>query len=345
VCNYISKQDHEAGQQSEGTMTAHRPSQKAHPTGRDNATQPTAMMRTDLNSMMLPLFAEDTKVTNFSVNLNNQRVKIHAREDEDGDDRSVAGIADKKLLGLLNGYVAKKIRSGEHTTRHIYVEVSTLMRDMFGSSVHGGADYARLAERLERLSFTVIEILTDLPGGGTRKRLFSWLDSVEYERHADAAGGRLKSIEISFSKDAFEWITRAAGIDILPSTYQSVGSSRASSWRVYEICLARLISSGKDHTWISLSELRDRIPITSELKVFKSRTLRMAMASIQGSDEISGHIKLHLARLKNGEMQKIDFSQRCLLSDLYVVISKGSRPLPESTPLLTGPTSAEVHKM
>jgi hypothetical protein len=322
-------------------MTANRPSQIVQPEVRDIAKRPAATMRTDLNSMLLPLFAEDSRFKEFSASLDGWKIKIRSKK----GGRSIAGATDRKLLSLLAGYVATMIRENTPVSRHISVDVAGLMQDMFGETVHGGADYARLTERLGRLKATVLETEAVLPCGDIRHRLFSWLDKVQYDRSEGPGGRKINDLKISFSEDAFEWITRAAGIDMPPAAYQSVGASRISSWRIYEICLARLISSGKEHTWISLLDLRDRIPITSELKVFKSRTLRLAMSAIEGSEDMSGHIRLHLARREGDQWKEVAFSDRGALSNLVVVISKGPKPLPRSTPLLASSNTVEGCQM
>lgn len=136
-------------------------------------------------------------------------------------------------------------------------------------------------------------------------------------------------LKISISEDAFLWMTRTLGFDITRERFHSITSSKSSVWRVYEICLAHLMSQGEPAR-ISIMELRDRIPLGSPLKTFKARTLRSVFAAVQDTPEMAGHLSLTLERKTEFGFEEIDFSTRAQLEALYVRI----RPGPESLPVL-----------
>jgi len=79
---------------------------------------------------------------------------------------------------------------------------------------------------------------------------------------------------------------------------------------------------------ISLAELRDRIPLSSELKIFKTRTLRSAFSAVSEKPEMAGHLRLSLERQTEDGFEEIDFSKRVRLESIFVRIRPGPTSLP-----------------
>lgn len=283
-------------------------------------------LRSDVFSMLLPFFPEDAGLKHFETEIDGYSLTMYS-EAPDGQG-SIATSADRKLLNLLGGAIARNIRAGSPPTRKVSIDTRTLVETLSGDAVTGGSDYQRIVDRLKRLMSTVIETKMPLGDGIARHRRFRWIDAYEHDDKTTAGGRKLLGLRITLSEDAFNWITRALGYDIPHERFHALTSARSSSWRIYEICLAYLLANGGQSTRMAISDIKARVPISSELKLFKSRTLRSAFETIAGSPEMSEHIALHLERRRDSGFERVTFSTRVPLQDLYVAIHRGAGALP-----------------
>lgn len=251
-----------------------------------------AAMRSDVASMLMPFFPDDRSLTTYTTTIDGYGVTISS-----DDGQAIATSNDRKILNFLAGAIARKLRAGEPPSRDVSIEVREMIAAINSEGgVPGGTDYQRIRERLGRLMATVIE--TDMPigDGVRRRRRFRWIDAFEHDDQLTPGGRKIIAINISVSKDAFEWFTRTLGFDTSAHEFQRITSGRSSIWRIYEICLAT-IAQAKDRTvLIPISDLRDRVPIISELKVFKARTLKGAIEAINNSPEMASRITVRLER-------------------------------------------------
>lgn len=302
-------------------MQANRGIDPLHSAPRDGGKM--VGMRTDLVSMLMPFFPEDKGLTRFETEVDGYKLTVSC--DQDG--MTLATSTDRKILTLLAGTVARHIRAGNPPTRHIEMDTHAVLEALHGDNVIGGSDYQRIVERMNRLMATVIE--TEMPLGDdiARRRRFRWIDAFEHDARDTANGRRIISMRVSISEDAFLWMTRSLGFDIARRNYRKITASRSSVWRIYEVCLAHLLRHG-DPARISIADLRRRVPIASELKIFKSRTLKGAMETIAKTAEMSHHVSLTLERQTEDGFEAIPFSRRTRLESLYVRIRPGSHGLP-----------------
>lgn len=296
-------------------------------------------MRSDLVSMMMPFFPEDQGLREYRTELNGYSLTLTT----DDPNISIATPADRKILNLLAGAVAQHIRSGNPPTRHVAIDTRSIVEALSDDGVVGGNEYQRVLERLRRLMATVIETEMPLGDGVSRRRRFRWIDGYEHDDKELPGRRKMLGLRITISEDAFFWMTRSLGFDLSRQDFHSLTSSRSSIWRIYEICLARLITRRGQAARISIEELRNRVPISSELKVFKARTLRSAFKAISEHPEMSRHIILDLQRrLPGDEFESIDFSQRARLGMLYVRVRKGPAPLPHLNRILASSEGASI---
>jgi hypothetical protein len=287
-------------------------------------------MRSDIASMLLPFFPEDRGLTTFSTTIDGYGVSLSSDEGY-----TIATTADRKILNFLAAAIARSIRNGVPPSRHIEVEMRPMLAALsLDCSAAGGSDYQRIRERLSRLMATVIE--TDIPIGDglRRRRRFRWIDAFEHDDKVTPGGRKILAIRISLSEDAFHWLTTSLGFDLCPREFQTITSARSSVWRIYEICLAWLAQAETRTVVIPISELRDRVPIASALKVFKTRTLRNALDAIRDTPEMASRIAARLERKTDSGFIPVDFSSRAPLDQLYVRVGPGTGPLPRLNRLL-----------
>ena len=286
-------------------------------------------MRSDIYSMLMPFFPEDKGLREYETEVGGYAIRIST----DVPESEIATPSDRKILNILAGAIARDIRSGSIPTRHIEIDTRAIIEALdFGSA--GGSQYARLLSRLDRLMATIIETEMPLGTGISRKRRFRWIDAYEHDASQTPVGRRLLKLKITISEDAYHWMTRTLGYDISRETFHSLTAPRSSYWRIYEICLARLIAAEGRTVHVGLEQLRRRVPISSSLKHFKSRTLRAAFEVIGAHPVMSTHLSLHLARRGATGYEPIDFSTRAKLDDLHVAVRKGPAPLPSLNRIL-----------
>ena len=291
-------------------------------------------MRNDLTSMLMPFFPEDPGLRDYSVTIDGYSVAIYS----DDPNHPIATAGDRRVLNYLAGILATSIRSGAPPTRSLNIELRGLLETMASDAVIangiGGSEYQRVISRLNRLMATVIETEMPIADDVRRRRRFSWIDSYEHDDQIAPGGRKILRLTVRLSEEAFFWLTRSLGFDVSHREFQHLTAGRSSLWRIFEICLARLIQNGGDDVHVGLGELRDRIPIASELKVFKNRTLKNAMAGIAASKEMSARLSLALERKAEAGFTLVEPGKRTPLDSLYVRVSRGSAPLPAAAPLI-----------
>jgi len=287
-------------------------------------------LRSDIYSMLMPFFPEEPGRREYNASINGYSIRITA----DDPDTPIATPHDRKILNLLAGAIARNIRLGEAPTRHVVIDTRTIIEILTEGSPIGGSQYTLVLDRLKRLMSTVIETEMPLGDGIRRRRRFRWIDAFEHDDKDLPGGKKMLGLRITISEDAFLWMTRSLGFDISATDFRSVTSYRSSIWRIYEICLARLIAHQGRAVFVSIDDLRTRIPIASQLKLFKSRTLKAALQEIPNNDEMSAHIAADLVRRTNAGFEVIDFSKRARLDSLYVKVTRGTGPLPDLNAIL-----------
>lgn len=287
-------------------------------------------MRSDLYTMLMPFFPEEPGLREYTASLGGHSIRISA----DDPETPIATPHDRKILNLLAGAIAHNIRSGEAPSRHVIVDTRTLVEAIQDGGSIGGSQYNLILDRLRRLMSTVIETEMPLSDGVQRRRRFRWIDAFEHDDKEVIGGRKILRLKITISEDAFFWMTRSLGFDISKTDFHALTSSRSSIWRIYEICLVRLISAHGATIHIPIEELRARIPIASQLKLFKSRTLKNALHEIANNAEMSAHLKVELARKTEDGYEVIDFSKRAVLETVFVRVSRGTGPLPHLNTIL-----------
>lgn len=289
-----------------------------------SATSPTRM-RTDTASMLLPFFPEERGLTRFESEVAGHKIVITTLSDT----IPIATTTDRKILTFIAGAVARMIRDGHAPNRFIELDARDIVLALHGDTVTGGSDYQRIKDRMRRLENTIIE--TEMPIGNDTVSLseFRWLNQVKYIARDTSGGRQLIAMRVEISEPAFRWMTLRLGIDIGQREYQKITASRSSVWRIYEICLAQLLENGEPAR-IHIDELRERVPIRSELKIFKTRTLRTAMQTIMNTPEMSGRIRIHLEQRTDDGFVPTSFSRRAHLDRLFIRIraSSGRLPIP-----------------
>lgn len=281
------------------------------------------MLRSDIASMLMPFFPEDRALTRYVTEINGYSVMITSDEG-----RTIATSSDRKILNFLAGALADAIRSGRTPSRHIEIELRPMIETLSQDSVTGGAEYQRIRDRLSRLMATVIETEMPIGDGIKRRRRFRWIDAFEHDDKETPGGRKILDLRISLSEDAFHWMTRSLGFDMTRNDFQAITATRSSAWRIYEICLASLANAPGRTVAIPIAEIRDRVPISSELKIFKSRTLRSALDAIAENPGMSSRIMARLATPGRRGMEIVDFSRRLPLDQVYVLVAPGKRALP-----------------
>lgn len=301
--------------------------------GRDGLALLAIPMRTDLATMLLPIFAEGRAAVEALFDGHRLRVYV------EGDEARIAGPADRKILNFLAGAIANRVRSGLGGSRHIQIETRPLIEALHSEGVVGGAEYERLIASLNRLMATVVETTMPLGDGIVRERRFRWIDAYEHDNRQTAGGKAILALKITLSEDAYAWMTRTLGFDVAQPDFAAITSSRSSAWRIYEICLARLVQARTATVAIPIDELRQRIPASSPIKVFKSRTLRQAFDAIERTPQMRQHITLRLERKTPKGFEEVPFSKRVKHEELHVRVLRGGRPLPRASVLVPEPAS------
>jgi hypothetical protein len=293
-------------------------------------------MRNDLTSMLMPFFPEDPGLREYTATIDGYSIAIYS----DDPDYPIATAGDRRILNYFAGILATSIRSGAPPTRSLNIELRGLLETMASDAVIangiGGSEYQRVISRLNRLMATVIETEMPIADDIRRRRRFSWIDSYEHDDQIAPGGRKILRLTVRLSEEAFHWLTRSLGFDVSHREFQHLTAGRSSLWRIFEICLARLIQNGGEDVHIGLAELRDRVPIASELKVFKNRTLRNAMEGIATSKEMARRVRVTLVRKTEAGFVPVEPGKRAALDSLYVRVSRGDAPLPHATPLLAG---------
>jgi len=289
-------------------------------------------VRCDIVSMMLPFFPEDQGLTEFTTKIGDHTLRMYC---ESGSDFTLATSSDRRILNLLAGAVARNIRAGQRPCRHVTIETRSLLKVLTSDGIIGGSEYQRIVTSLNRLMATVVETEAPLGDSASRHKRFRWIDGYEHDDSHVPGGRKIVRLRISISEQAFVWMTRSMGYDLTREEFRAITASRSSIWRIYEICLATLLEQTRHHprptsafARIDLDELRRRVPISSELKVFKSRTLRTAMLSISAHPEMSRHIALSLEQRHEARFRQIDHSRKARLDSIVVRIDRGPGPLP-----------------
>jgi hypothetical protein len=306
-------------------MTGNLPSQSTY-ADQTEVTKPLskAGMRTDLDTMILPLFPEDKGLSEFKTTIDGHDVKISSQR----EGITIATATDRKLLNLIIARVSEEIQSGVRHNPSITLQAADIITALNGNNVYGGSEYQRITERLQRLRATHITATLRTSANTYTEIDFSWLDYVAKQVNDSDFGRRVILVQVKLTDPAFAWLTRRDGFEISHKEFHAITATRTSAWRIYEICLAHILRSGSEEVYIPLDDLRCRVPITSELKVFKSRTLKTAMATIARSPEMAKRVSISLARKTDSGYEDIAFSKRVSLDSLYVRAIKGHAPLP-----------------
>ena len=284
------------------------------------AFRPTRSMRSDIETMLMPLFPEDAEHSH-AVHIGGVSYTLYTTDPAVG----LARPADRRVINLLAARVADLIHAGEPPTRHLRIGVKDLLEAISGESTGGGSDYARITERLHRLAATRIRTEGESPLGPDVDRIrdFAWIDAWQQDIQQYGQRARVLAIMISLSEDALSWILHAQGFMVSKDTFADLSSVSSSAFRIYEICLAQLLSHGGSEAFIQMDELRRRIPMSSDLKTFKSRTLRRALDAIAHHTPMNRCLTLSLRRRDGDRFDRIDFSQRARHADVYIGIARG----------------------
>ena len=293
-------------------------------------------MRADLTSMLMPFFPEDSGRQEYAAVIDGHDVVMRS-ETADG---SLATASDRKILNFLAATLARAIRSGMEPSRHMQIETRMLVDALRADGVCGGAEYTRIIERLDRLMDTIVETEAPLGDNIVRRRRFRWIDAYEHDDRCTEGGRKILALQISLSEDAFYLFTRSLGYDLAAEDFHAITASRSSNWRIYEICFAMLAQSQESCVIIPIAELRERVPMRSELKVFKSRTLRAAFKSIAGTPQMSSKISVDLVKAVDDRFDEIGFSDRAPLETIHVRVRRGTSPMPRLSVLLPGLSAA-----
>lgn len=311
-------------------MTGTPPSPFVYPDFQGGPKSP-AGVRSDLDTMLMPFFPEDAGLETFSTRIGGYAVTMHTTI----PGGSIATAGDRKILNLLAARVGEMIGAGLAPTRHIAIGVRDIIDAISCDGVTGGSEYKRISARLERLASTWITTEVPLEEDVSRERRFRWIDAWEQDVRHSPGGQKILRLKISLSVDAFQWITRNEGFEITAEEFHALTASRSSSWRIYEICLAQLMRNGGDPVHIQIDDLRRRIPITSELKLFRARTLKSSMKAIAENPQMSRTLRLRLERLTENGFEPVPAGKRTLLDTLHVRVERGPDPLPETNRLIS----------
>ena len=289
------------------------------PTGA--AARPGRSMRSDIETMLMPFFPDEASATRHVTEIGGRRFTLYTNDPTAG----LATPADRRVINLLAGRVADIVHAGEPPTRHLAIGVRELREAIGGDAVSGGADYARITERLHRLASTRIRSEQASPLGPDvdRVRDFAWVDAWQQDVRKHGSGHRVVGIRVSLSEDALSWILEAQGFMVSREDFADLTRVASSAFRIYEICLAQLLSGGGSDATISIDELRRRVPISSDLKIFKARTLRRGMDTIAAHPHMSRCLSLCLRRKQGDRYVRIAFGERAPLADIHVGISRG----------------------
>lgn len=295
-------------------------------------------MRNNIDTMLMPFFPEDGLAERFDGMIDGHAVTIYT--DQPGG--RIASASDRKVLNLIAAQIAAFVRSGERPTRHVELGVRDVLEAIASDGPIGGSEYSRITQRLERLASTWITTEAPLSHQVARKRHFRWIDAFEQDLQTTPSGQKVLRLKISLSEDAFAWLTRNDGYDLSREEFRALTASRSSSWRIYEICLAQLLLAGGAIVRIPIEDIRQRVPITAELKVFKARTLKAAMRTIAENPEMAKAIRVSLERkTEDGGFEPLPEGKRASHDQTYVCVTRGNGPLPKLDRLLPASNSVE----
>ena len=280
----------------------------------NNIASPALSPRSDITSMLLPLFPDSSNGSAFETSVDGHKIRISI----EGEHYHPATQADRRVLDFVAGALAMSVRSGIAPSRTVVLPARPLLRIVSGDRSLGGEDYLRLRTSLERLMATVIETEHPLAFGKRRFRRLRLIDAFQYDQGLDSDGNpRFASVEITLSDDFCYWIMREPGIDTDPRDYRRLTTIPGSAYRIYQIFLAGLLKDGTGTVRMPLKELRDRIPLTSDLKVFKARALKQALKIIAEDEHMSRFLRLELERETQEGFAPLG-EGRCALDKLYV---------------------------
>lgn len=289
-------------------------------------TLPDLLPRNDLTSMLLPLFPESTVGTSFETEIDGHKITISI----DSEHRHLPTQADSRVLAVIAGALARSVRAGITPSRELVVPARPMLEILAGDRVSGGEDYARLRRSLERLMGVVIETEHPLAFGKKRFKRLRLIDAFGYDHAPEGDGfSPYVSINVTISDDLFSWIMHEPGIDTAPNEYRRLTATPGSTDRIFRIMVAGLIKGRTDVVRMPIDELRQRIPLSSDLKVFKARTLKQSMKIIDEDPYMSNILYLALERRTDDGFVDIN-GQRCPLKDIYLAAYR--REIPHDWP-------------
>ncbi len=284
--------------------------------------------RSNPEIMLLPFFPECRGQNEYHARTEDMEVTVRFVPDLDrtdtGDDDldvTIATPEDRKLLNILSGLLARQVRAGS-TSHTIDVSVRELLTSLDGPHRKnpGGEDYRRLRERLHRVKQTEVTLSRRQVNGTWDTEEFWWITNLRFESSDKQIGKDTKSISITLNSKAFDMMTKGVGYDTPHEEFLQITSNPTTTWRIYQICLASLIENAGDTTHISINLLHDLIPMQSDVKVFKSRTLRRSLDLISANELMSKHIRLALVKKTQSGFEEIAFSHRTALKNVHIRI-------------------------
>ncbi|MFZ3584128.1 replication initiator protein A [Loktanella sp. DJP18] len=310
-----------------GTTSKQR-EQATRKTGSQSGQPIVAGVRSDLHTMLLPMFAEQNEIHDLETVIDGCRIRIRSHD---------AGVRiptfmDQKIMMLLAAHIRDVIQSGGQPTRHINIDRREVIDLIGGGGSTGGSDYRRVTERLQRLHSTKITAETAISADVSRRRHFSWIDAFEEDILHTDKGKEVIGLKISLSVDAFRWITQGDGFDMTRERFKSITSAQSSCSRIYAICLANLIYAKGEDVYIQIEDLRLRVPSADTLKGFKKRPLSKAIELISASPDMSRYLSVSLVRKTEDGFIPLD--GRAPLESVYIRVCKGPDALPSINKLL-----------
>ena len=280
-------------------------------------------LRADLATLKLPFFPEERGLHEYVTEVDGKRVRIFA---EPGG--TIATAADRRVLNILFGRLAQDAQDGKELSRYIEMDTRDAL-NLLNDEI-GGQDYARIKERFTRLMGTFIETEEPLSGAKGRSEIFRWIDGLQADYEDGASGRKVHRLRITLSEQAYEWIVTSLGFNIDRDEFRRWTRPRSPVWRTFEVCLATLAESGKPVVRISLLELMERVPSTSEPKLFKSRALKSCFEKANSMNDDERRIELAL-EIQNarGRFEEVPFSKRAEPSAVFVRVTQGPARLPD----------------
>lgn len=308
--------------------TSHSREQAFSKTGDHTDPPIVAGVRSDLNTMLLPMFAEQSEIQDLETVIDGCRISISSSD----NGVRIPTFMDQKIMMLLAAHIRDVIHSGGRPTRHISIDRREIIDLIGGGGVTGGADYRRVTERLQRLHSTKITAERAISSDVSRRRHFSWIDAFEEDIRETGKGKEIIGLKISLSVDAFRWVTEGDGFDMTRERFKGITSAQSSCSRIYAICLANLIYAKGEDVYIQIEDLRLRVPSADTLKGFKKRPLSKAIEVIAASPDMNRYLSLEFARKTEDGFEPL--SGRSPLDRVYIRVRKGPDALPSINKLL-----------